>query len=132
MCQNAKTKRRDEESKESWLDFQLILEGATENITNLRHKNYTSVQGEPLWNRPYEVMGEYNTWTDFIKRLKEIQQWPRSRAKALLKALSEGEESAKNVYKQCEFREYTVHNTDLIKLFDVLEMFDFYWDGDQH
>ena len=90
LCGEAKWKRRTKgNSKGTWLDFQIIQEGATRSVTALREAQYRSLSGQVLHQRPYQVPEE---WDDFIEILKGFQstQWPRSRAKNLLQALVQG------------------------------------------
>ena len=89
LCGLAKGHRHVEgNSNGSWLDFQIIQEGATRSITALRDVQYRSLTEQVLPQRPYQVPKE---WDDFVAILKEFQlAWPRNRAKRLLQALTQG------------------------------------------
>ena len=95
LCKEAKKHRREDNKKKrrdqetgSWLDFQIIQEGATRSITELREAQYRSLEGQVLHQRPYEVPEK---WDDFIAILKEfLLKWPRTRAKELLQAFTQG------------------------------------------
>lgn len=95
LCKEAKKHRREDNKKKgkeqetgSWLDFQIIQEGATRSITELREAQYRSLEGQVLHQRPYEVPEK---WDDFIAILKGfLLKWPRTRAKELLQALTQG------------------------------------------
>ena len=90
LCGEAKSHRKKENAGTgSWLDFQIIQEGATRSISALRAAQYRSLKGQTLHQRPYQVPEQ---WDDFVSILKEFQpqKWPRSRAKGLLQALTQG------------------------------------------
>lgn len=90
LCGEAKSHRKKENAGTgSWLDFQIIQEGATRSISALRAAQYRSLEEQTLHQRPYQVPEQ---WDDFIAILKEFQsrRWPRSRAKGLLQALTQG------------------------------------------
>ena len=94
LCRVAKSHRRSIDNPEgSWLDFQIIREGATRSITTLREAQYISLTGQSLHQRPYRVPEEWNDCDKsdtFIQVLKWFQssKWPRSRAQNLLRAFS--------------------------------------------
>ena len=88
LCKEAKKRRRDEDSEwndkdpGSWLDFQIIQEGATRSVTALRDAEYHSLEGAKLHKRPYQVMTENGNsveivekfqWNDFVEILKEFR-----------------------------------------------------------
>ena len=90
LCGLAKSHRRQQDSPTgSWLDFQIIPEGATRSISALRAAQYRSLEGQTLHQRPYKVPEQ---WDVFVSILKEFrpQKWPRSRVKGLLQALTQG------------------------------------------
>ena len=105
LCGLAKEKRRAENRTQgtdtgSWLDFQIIQEGATKSIKELRDTQYLSLTGQTLHQRPYQVPEKWNDSTKsdtFIQILKWFQssKWPRSRAKNLLRALVQGPSATK-------------------------------------
>lgn len=105
LCGLAKNHRRDKgESAGSWLDFQIIQEGGTRSIAALREAQYRSIEGHTLHQRPYQVPEK---WEDFVSILQDFQapQWPRSRAKGLLQALTQGPTATKRFVESIKWRE---------------------------
>lgn len=96
LCRLTKAHRRSKgNSVGSWLDFQIIQEGATKSITALRDTQYVSLTGQKLHQRPYQVPEKWNDpkkADTFIQVLKWFQssKWPRNRAKNLLQELVKG------------------------------------------
>ena len=89
LCGMAKAHRRDEgRSEGSWLDFQIIQEGASKPISTLRLDQYISLYGQNLHQRPYQVPDDWNNCVEILYQFKS--KWPRSRAKGLLQALAQG------------------------------------------
>lgn len=104
LCGLAKSHRRaQDDSTGSWLDFQIIQEGATQSISALRDTQYRSLEGQTLHKRPYQVPEK---WDDFVKILQEFQspRWPRSRAKGLLQALTQGPVATKRFVEGAQWR----------------------------
>ena len=103
LCGLAKLHRRDK-GDGSWLDFQIIQEGATRSITALRDIQYRSLTGQTLHQRPYEVPKK---WEDFSTILKEFQSssWSRSRTKGLLQALTQGPTATQRFVEGAQWRE---------------------------
>ncbi len=100
LCRLAKRRRSEGDSEGSWLDFQIIQEGATQSITALRETQYISLTGQTLHQRPYQVPEGWNNpqkSDTFIQVLKWFQssKWPRSRAKNLLQELVQGPSATK-------------------------------------
>lgn len=104
LCGLAKSHRRYEaNSAGSWLDFQIIQEGATRSIQALREVQYRSLEKgrQRLDQRPYNVLeestSESQVWNRFVDILREFQsnQWPRSRAKGLFHVLVQGPTATK-------------------------------------
>ena len=110
LCREAKNRRREQQEDQifhkdmgCWLDFQIIQEGATKSIDELRIAQYQSLEGATLHRRPYQVTpaGEHSfaiiekfQWKDFVEILNEFQsEWPRNRAKEFLRALIQGSEA---------------------------------------
>ena len=148
LCGLAKARRRDEEGDPgSWLDFQIIQEGATSSITVLRDVQYRTLEGASLTMRPYQVpkeksdLGEFK-WNKFIEILETFQRkWPRSRAKELLKVLTQGPALTQNFIDGVEWRKVKMPSSSVDKTgwteadelkdsttpyFDPLEALDFY------
>ncbi len=103
LCAMAKAYRRDEAKSEgSWLDFQIIQEGASKSIAALRQEQYKSLYGQILYRRPYQVPKE---WGDCVEILRQFRtNWPRSRAKGLLQALSQGPDATELYVKGAQWR----------------------------
>lgn len=143
LCGKAKLHRRYEANLEgSWLEFQIIQEGATRSITDLRKAQYHTGEGQTLHQRPYEVQ---TAWKDFVKLLQKFKaEWPRSRAKGLLQVLTQGPTATKHFVGGAKWNEDgipSVENTpDIVcatgwtsetsgattPYFDPLEALDFY------
>ena len=151
LCGLAKARRRQENQKliadtGGWLDFQIIQEGATRSITELRNTQYRSLTGQTLHQRPYQVPQK---WDDFVAILKgfQSQQWPRSRAKGLLQAVTQGPTATQRFVEGAQWREMKLPDAAGIDAnakrtgwtggspskqttpyFDPLEALDFYLD----
>ena len=105
LCGLAKSHRRQQDSPTgSWLDFQIIPEGATRSISVLRAAQYRSLEGQTLHQRPYKVPKQ---WDVFVSILKEFrpQKWPRSRAKGLLQALTQGPVATQRFIEGTQWRD---------------------------
>ena len=146
LCGLAKTHRREEgKASGSWLDFQIIQEGVTQSIASLRATQYRSFEGQTLHQRPYQVPG---SWDNFraILRSFQSQRWPRSRAKGLLHALTQGPTATKRFVDGTQWRNVTLPDVSGIDAnakstgwtggsasdqttpyFDPLEALDFYF-----
>lgn len=143
LCGKAKLHRRYEANlKGSWLDFQIIQEGATRSITDLRETQYRTPEGQTLHRRPYEVL---TAWKDFIKFLQKFKvEWPRSRAKELLQILAQGSVATRHFVASAKWNETGIPGVDSTSdfvrdtgwtskssgattpYFDPLEALDFY------
>ena len=105
LCGLAKSHRRQQDSPTgSWLDFQIIQEGSTRSVSALRAVQYRSFEGQTLHQRPYQVPEK---WDDFVSILKKFQsqQWPRSRAKGLLQALTQGPVATQRFIEGTQWRD---------------------------
>ena len=105
LCGLAKSHRHTKgDSTGSWLDFQIIQEGATQSISALRDTQYRSLEGQTLHQRPYQVPKE---WDGFVEILQKFQspRWPRSRAKGLLRALTQGPVATKRFVEGAQWRD---------------------------
>ena len=107
LCGLTKSYLRQEKVPGSWLDFQIIQEGATRSISAVRSAQYRSFEGQKLHQRPYKVPEE---WNQFVAILKEFQsqKWPRSRAKGLLQALTQGPTATKRFVVGAKWRGVTL------------------------
>ena len=144
LCGEAKRSRREanegmEEKVGSWLDFQIIQEGVTSDIATLRKTQYRSLEGQILHQRPYQLTEE---WNSFVKILREFQssRWPRSRAKGLLHALTQGPAATKRFIDGAQWRSIELPDAGVddgwtggdsldrtTPYFDPLEALDFYF-----
>ena len=142
LCGLAKSHRRDPEkgnSSGSWLDFQIIQAGTTGSVSTLRSAQYRSLEGQTLHQRPYQVP---ETWHDFVEILRGFQskQWPRSRAKSLIQALTKGPSETQRFVEAANWRGISLPPSDVddtgwtggdaedctTPYFDPLEVLDFY------
>ena len=145
LCGLAKVHRLEknkdtEEKSGSWLDFQIIQEGATQSIAALRDTQYRSFEGQELHQRPYQVPGNWDDFTTILQGFQS-QQWPRSRAKGLLHALTQGPTATKRFIEGVQWRGIKLPRlenmlpstratgwttTDTTPYFDPLEALDVY------
>lgn len=145
LCRLAKSHRRDPEkgnSQGSWLDFQIIQAGSTGSVSTLRSAQYRSLKGQTLHQRPYQVP---ETWHNFIEILRGFQskQWPRSRAKNLMQALTKGPSETERFVQAAKSRDISLppsadaqsgwsggdEEDCTTPYFDPLEALDFYLEG---
>ena len=107
LCGLTKSYLREKNLTGSWLDFQIIQEGATRPIPALRATQYRSLEGQKLHQRPYQVPEK---WDDFVTILKEFQsqKWPRSRAKGLLQVLTQGPTATERFIEGAKWRGVTL------------------------
>lgn len=111
LCGEAKSHRKKKKDETgSWLDFQIIPEGVTRSISALRATQYRSLEDrQRLDQRPYQVLKESGAepqgWDVFVKILQKFQsKWPRSRAKGLLQALTQGPTATKRIVEGAKWR----------------------------
>ena len=139
LCGLTKSYLREKKLTGSWLDFQIIQEGATRSISALRAAQYRSLEGQKLHQRPYQVSEK---WDVFVAILKEFQsqQWPRSRAKGLLQALTQGPTATERFIEGAQWRDLKLPSSSVsdtgwtggnapdrtTPYFDPLEALDFY------
>lgn len=149
LCGLAKSHRRSQEdnSKGSWLDFQIIQEGVTQSITDLRTSQYRSLEGQKLTQRPYHISGSWDTFTAILQQFQS-QRWPRSRAKGLLQVLTQGPTATERFVKGTQWRNVVLPDVSgiddnaktsgwtggasanqITPYFDPLEALDFYLEG---
>ena len=146
LCGLAKTHRREKGGASgSWLDFQIIQEGVTQSIAPLRDTQYRSFEGQTLHQRPYQIPGSWDNFTAILQRFQS-QRWPRSRAKGLLHALTQGPTATKRFIDGTQWRNVTLPDVSGIDAnakskgwtggsasdqttpyFDPLEALDFYF-----
>lgn len=144
LCGEAKSHRRNEkDGTGSWLDFQIIQEGATRSISALRAAQYRSFEDQTLHQRPYQVPEKWDVFVSILKEFKS-QKWPRSRAKDLLQALTKGPTATQRFIKGTQWRDINLPDvagldanekqigwkgggtSSTTSYFDPLEALDFY------
>lgn len=150
LCGLAKSHRRSQgnNANGSWLDFQIFQEGVTQSITDLRKSQYRSLEGQKLHQRPYQISGSWDTFIAILQKF-QTQGWPRSRAKGLLHALTQGATATKRFVKGAQWRNVVLPDVSGIDdgnaktrgwtggsspnqttpYFDPLEALDFYLEG---
>ena len=103
LCGLTKSYRRERNLTGSWLDFQIIPEGITRSFSALRAAQYRSLEGQTLHQRPYQVPEK---WDAFVAILQELQsKWPRSRAKGLLQAITQGTAATQRFIEGAQWRD---------------------------
>ncbi|MYK17325.1 hypothetical protein F4055_04040 [Candidatus Poribacteria bacterium] len=138
LCGLAKS-HRDRDSGGSWLDFQIIQAGATGSVSTIRSSQYRSLEGQTLHQRPYQIP---ETWERFVEMLRGFQskQWPRSRAKSLMQALTKGPSETERFVQAAKWRDISLPPSEedqsgwsggdakdcTTPYFDPLEALDFY------
>lgn len=152
LCGLAKERRREmlnntEQVGGSWLDFQIIQEGITGSVSTIRNSQYHSLEGQKLYERPYEVPNKWKIFVDILQEFRS-RQWPRSRAKSLLQVLTQGPIETERFIEGTHWRGTILPDVDGIDAnakksgwtgganlerstpyFDPLEALDFYLDG---
>ena len=152
LCGLAKARRLEknkdtEEKSGSWLDFQIIQEGATGSISTLRSSQYRSLEGQTLHQRPYQVPGESRIFVNILQTFRS-RQWPRSRAKNLLQVLTQGPTATQRFIEGTHWRGTILPDVNGVDAnakisgwtggneldrttpyFDPLEALDFYLEG---
>ena len=146
LCGLTKAHRRSEgNSSGSWLDFQIIQEGATRSINALRDAQYRSITGQTLHQRPYQIPEKWNAPKErdaFVKILQVFKsKWPRTRAKGLLDALVQGPDVTERFIAGARWRDVELPPSEAASYtgwtdeepqdqttpyFDPLEALDFY------
>ena len=147
LCGLAKSHRRQQDSPTgSWLDFQIIPEGATRSISALRAAQYRSLEGQTLHQRPYKAPEQWDVFVSILKEFRS-QKWPRSRVKGLLQALTQGPVATQRFIEGARWRDINLpyiegldanaqemgwtggdHLDSSTPYFDPLEALDFYID----
>ena len=110
LCGLAKSHRRNQDNPSgSWLDFQIIQAGVTGTVRALRNAQYRSLRGQTLHQRPYQVP-DPDSWGGFIEILRGFQskQWPRSRAKNLMQALTKGPSVTERFVEGAKWRDISL------------------------
>jgi hypothetical protein len=124
LCSNAKRKRRDDQSEESYLDFHVIMEGATGDIEHARRESYTVAK--LCKERPYAL----SRYRELCEQWRAFRRWPRSRAKNLLQEIAKGADHAQVCQSLHRTQGYEMPGSDPMKMFDALELLDFLYPWD--
>lgn len=143
LCGLTKSYLREKKLTGSWLDFQIIQEGVTRSISALRAVQYQSLERQSLHQRPYKVSEQWDVFVSILKEFKS-QKWPRSRAKGLLQALTQGPTVTQHFVKGAQWRDINLPDVagldanekqigwkggspeSTTSYFDPLEALDFY------
>jgi len=141
LCKNAKSirkKRIDKNPKEdgSYIDFHIAYGGISDEINNIREKEYKVQQGDLLM-RPYNITSKESTYSfeKFIDvTIKVLDKLPNSKLKDLREVLYLGEESTKSIRIELQKRskELLLTNGDnlfddeLTPYFDIVEISEIY------
>lgn len=131
LCSSAKKQRRKSGEEGSWLDFQLLLEGASGSLESLRRTLYGE-DYDGLLGRPYSMsaQGSRNSWTSFETAYKHFTsgrtRWPRNRLKQMLEAVAAQDGGDVLLQQTFSARGYLLPpSTNPRDCFDALEMADF-------
>ncbi len=93
LCGSAKRRRKEQEnSHNSWLDFQVLFSGTDRGLDAMRRKRFCCVTGESLLFRPWPIDRESSsiTWHDALQTINQLSAWPRSILKDFSSALAQG------------------------------------------
>jgi hypothetical protein len=116
LAHSAKVARRERASKKSWLDFQIVLEGTTGDLDQVRESYEFSEYS--LLRRPYELGSNApNGWKTFEtiwREFSDTEKWPRSHAKRLLETLARGSIETKRLLEEFASRGRHLPLSDLI------------------
>jgi hypothetical protein len=135
LCANAKKKHRenDEHRKLSWIDFQVITEGAQADLQSIRSASY---RAGILAGRPYSLgtNGTFNQHFEYLWRQFTTGKWgeARSRCKKLLEAIASSRFAAEHLQAVYAAQGFSLPehphapNADYAGYFDALEMLDFH------
>jgi hypothetical protein len=136
LCISAKRKRKEHGNEGSWMDFHVLLEGATGSLQKLR-EFYQAADGRPLMRRPYRLDG----WANCEKLWREFRNLPRNRAKRLLEVLARGKDDTQaflaNLPEQgklpdagdAAMKTSGWDADEMTSYFDPLELLDFHVDS---
>jgi len=131
LCANAKHRRREQGGTGSWIDFQLLLEGASGSLEGLRRILYGE-NFENLLGRPYKIDGDDSrSWTFFERAYRHLtggsHRWPRSRIKQMLESIAAGTGEDAALEQAFAARGYDLPAGMSAKnCFDAFEMADFH------
>jgi hypothetical protein len=135
LVTRAKKARHEAGRQGSWIDFQILMEGADPSLDEFRRSQYQRARGrgnQNLLRRPYRIGSqEQNGWESFEALSRKFRSWPRSRVKALLEALVKGPDATAQVMDEFASRGWTLplpgwDYDGKTSLFDPLEAFDFH------
>jgi hypothetical protein len=102
LCGSAKARRLEYAGMHgndggSWIDFQVIYGSGGTNLASIRQRQFMTVTGESLLYRPWQVTGCRESelgWRHLMEGVRYFREdWPRSHAKNLKEALTEGQDA---------------------------------------
>ncbi|MFN3479887.1 MAG: Cas10/Cmr2 second palm domain-containing protein [Thermodesulfovibrionales bacterium] len=141
LCKSAKTKRRENASQGSWIDFHIAYGGISGDLEHIRRQQYTVTQGSLLM-RPYclKTTEPEHDFKTFKSNAKSLSTLPNNKIKEMREVLTLGEEQTKMFVKEMKARgddkkipEISGRNfkTSLFEdaktpYFDMIELMDFY------
>ncbi len=98
LCRQAKNKRKSQNSKGAYVDFQLISSSTCDPIEETR-KQYV-VDEKKLYQKPYTL----EKLQEQIDNANQLKKWPRSKVKEMRDVLFKGEEAIKAFDMQIKAR----------------------------
>ena len=122
LCKNAKNKRKDDGS---WLDFQIAYGGFSGSLSEIRDRQYKTVQGD-LIMRPYPLKHptKYKSFDVLVrntacllwKNVKE-DNFPNNKRKELRKVLTLGQDATKEFIIRMNKKGVDFENFELEEIF---------------
>ena len=105
LCTNAKKKRKDARSQDSFLDFHVSLGGVAGKLTELRESYFQVPQGSLLY-RPFKVVPKDEKSLDlFLSKVWQIQSnLPNSQINRLREVLTFPEEATRKFVQELKWR----------------------------
>ncbi|MDZ4711293.1 MAG: hypothetical protein SGI89_03100 [bacterium] len=126
LCRNAKIQRKKwidskkENTEWSYLDFHIAYGGISDELKNIREKQFKVTQGSLLM-RPYNVTTKESkvSFEKFIENSKTIiNNLPNSKLKEMREILNMGSESTKRFYQELKNRDKSLIITGCEDLFE--------------
>lgn len=139
LCSNAKQKRKDDDSRDSYIDFHISFGGLGGSLEEIIKSNYKSSDGNLLYMRPYSIK-EIPRLLDCMTQVTydDKTKLPQTKIKHLREVLYEGEKASQEFIKELGYRGKSLpqfsHSDETIKGFsngkspyiDIIELADFY------
>jgi hypothetical protein len=101
LCSNAKRKRKEKESLESYIDFHISFGGLRGSLQEIRDANYKSADGKILYKRPYSIKEVDN----LLECVTNLSQLPQTKIKKLRKVLYKGQTATEEFIKELKYRD---------------------------